>query len=79
VLASSQHKTDAQRFLAFLVSAAGQEAIAHSHSYEYPLRPGVAAAPGLVPLAQIKPASLTPAQLGDGRSALELEQKLGLL
>ncbi len=79
VLASSRHKADAQRFLEFLVSAAGQEVIAHSHSYEYPLRSGVAAAPGLVPLAQLQPAPLTPAQLGDGRAALELEQKLGLL
>jgi iron(III) transport system substrate-binding protein len=79
VLASSDRKADAQRFLAFLVSAAGQEAIARSHSYEYPLRSGVAPAAGLVPLAQIKPAPLTPAELGDGSKALELEQKLGLL
>jgi len=79
VLASSLHKAAAQRFLAFLVSAAGQETIAHSHSYEYPLRPGVAAAPALAPLADIRAAPLTPAELGDGSRALMLEQKLGLL
>jgi len=79
VLASSAHKTTAQRFLAFLVSTAGQQVIAHSHSYEYPLRPGVAAAPALPPLSQFKPVSLTPADLGDGSAALALEQKLGLL
>ncbi len=79
VLASSTHKADAQRFLAFLVSAAGQETLAHSHSYEYPLRPGVAPATGLPPLALIHPAPLTPAELGDGSAALALEQKLGLL
>jgi iron(III) transport system substrate-binding protein len=79
VLASSSHKAAAQRFLAFLVSAAGQETIAHSHSYEYPLRPGVAAAPALTPLADIRAAPLTPAELGDGSRALMLEQKLGLL
>jgi iron(III) transport system substrate-binding protein len=79
VLASSSHKAAAQRFLTFLVSAAGQATIAHSHSYEYPLRPGVAAAPGLPPLAGIRPAPLTPAELGDGSRALKLEQNLGLL
>jgi len=79
VLRSSAHQADAQAFLAFLVSHAGQEVIAHSHSYEYPLRPGVAPAPGLRPFAQLHPESLTPAQLGDGSQALALEQKLGLL
>jgi iron(III) transport system substrate-binding protein len=79
VLRSSSHKADAQAFLAFLVSSAGQETIAHSNSYEYPLRPGVAPAPGLRPFAQLRPAPLTPAELGDGSQALALEQKLGLL
>jgi len=79
VLKSSSHKTAAQALLAFLVSHTGQETIAHSHSYEYPLRPGVAPAPGLRPFAQVKPAPLTPAELGEGSQALALEQKLGLL
>jgi iron(III) transport system substrate-binding protein len=79
VLASSSHRAAAQRFLAFLVSRSGQEALAHSHSYEYPLRPGVAAAPGLVPLAAIHPAPVTPADLGDGSATLALLQELGLL
>jgi iron(III) transport system substrate-binding protein len=79
VLKSSSHQAAAQAFLAFLLSRAGQEAIAHSHSYEYPLRPGVSPAPGLRPFAQLKPAPLTPAELGDGSAALALEQKLGLL
>jgi len=79
VLRSSSHKADAQAFVAFLVSSAGQKTIAHSNSYEYPLRPGVAPAPGLRPFAQLRPAPLTPAELGDGSQALALEQKLGLL
>jgi iron(III) transport system substrate-binding protein len=79
VLRSSSHKADAQAFLAFLVSSAGQETIAHGNSYEYPLRPGVAPAPGLRPFAQLRPAPLTPAELGDGSQALALEQQLGLL
>jgi iron(III) transport system substrate-binding protein len=79
MLSSSNHQAAAQRFLAFLVSPTGQETIARSHSYEYPLRPGVAAAPGLPPLSQIRAAPITPADLGDGSVALALEQKLGLL
>jgi iron(III) transport system substrate-binding protein len=79
VLRSSSHQDDAQALLAFLVSRAGQEGIAHSQSYEYPLRPGVPPAAGLPPFAELKPVSLTPAELGNGRSALVLEQKLGLL
>jgi iron(III) transport system substrate-binding protein len=79
ILSSSSHKAAAQRFLAFLVSRRGQETIAHSNSYEYPLRPGVSPAPGLPALAAAQPAGLTPAELGNGRAALELEQMLGLL
>jgi len=78
-LQSSDHKAAAQRFLEFLVSREGQELIAHSDSYEYPLRPGVAPAAGLRPMDQLQPAVLTPAELGDGSEALALEQKVGLL
>ncbi len=79
VLKSSSHRAAAQAFLAFLVSHSGQETIARSHSYEYPLRPGVPPAPELRPFGDIHPVSLTPAELGDGSMALAMEQKLGLL
>ncbi len=79
VLRSSHHVANAERFLRFLVSRDGQEAIAHSTSFEYPLRPGVAASPQLTPLSKLRPLGLTPAQLGTGSQALALEQKLGLL
>ncbi len=79
VLSSSPHQARAQRFVAFLVSPAGQQVLAHSRSYEYPLRPGVAPAAGLPPLASIAPRSLLPGSLGDGSGPLALEQKLGLL
>ena len=79
ILRSSTHQADAQALLAFMVSPEGQEVIAHSDSFEYPLRPGVAAAAGLAPLTSFKPAPLTPAELGDGSGPLALEQKLGLL
>jgi iron(III) transport system substrate-binding protein len=79
VLKSSSHQAAAQAFVAFLVSREGQEVIAHSHSYEYPLRPGVSPAASLRPFAQLQPASITLSDLGDGSAPLELEQKLGLL
>jgi iron(III) transport system substrate-binding protein len=79
VLKSSSHQAAAQAFLAFLVSKQGQEVISHSHSYEYPLRPGVNPNAALRPFDQLDPAAITPADLGDGAAPLELEQKLGLL
>jgi iron(III) transport system substrate-binding protein len=79
ILKSSSHQAEAQRFLAFLVGRAGQEILAHSDSYEYPIRPGVAANTQLPPLAGLKANSLTPAELGDGSQAFSMEQRLGLL
>ncbi|HTQ69754.1 MAG TPA: extracellular solute-binding protein [Solirubrobacteraceae bacterium] len=79
VLKSSAHAAAAQRLVQFLVSKQGQEVLARSDSYEYPLRPGVSPAAGMRPLSELQPASLTPAELGDGSEALALEQKVGLL
>jgi iron(III) transport system substrate-binding protein len=79
LLQSSPNKPAAQELLAFMVSPEGQETIARSKSYEYPLAPGVAAASVLPPFSTLRPAPLLPAQLGDGRAALILEQSLGLL
>lgn len=78
VLRSSSHQAAAQAFVAFLVSSEGQEVIVHSHSYEYPLRPGVSPPGSLRPLRQLQPAPVTLSELGDGSAPLVLEQKLGL-
>jgi iron(III) transport system substrate-binding protein len=79
VLASSTHQAAAQKFLAFLASAAGQRIIAQSDSFEYPLRPGIAAHPGLTPLAQLQPDPAdSVARLGDGAAALSLLQQAQL-
>ena len=55
VLTSSQHQPEAQRFLAFLVSRQGQEIIAHSQSYEYPLGSGVTTAKRPPPFDTLQP------------------------
>ncbi len=79
VLRSSAHKAAAQRFLAFLVSKKGQEIIAHSQSYEYPLLAGVTPAASETPFSQLQPNPITVAQLGDGSQAVALLQMAGLL
>jgi iron(III) transport system substrate-binding protein len=79
MLASSKHQAAAQKFLAFLVSPQGQAIIASSDSFEYPLRPGVAAAAALTPsFSQLSPASNTVADLGDGSLPLSLLQQAQL-
>jgi iron(III) transport system substrate-binding protein len=78
VLASSSHKVAAQAFLAYLVSAPAQTIIATSHSYEYPLRPGVTSSAALPALSSVA-ALASPADLGDGKAALALLQAIGLL
>lgn len=79
VLASSGHRSQAQRFLAFLVGPAAQAIIAQSDSFEYPLRPGVAANPALKPLAALTPTDLGLSRLGDGTGAVTLLQEAQLL
>jgi iron(III) transport system substrate-binding protein len=78
VLASSRNQTAAQRFVAFLVGHEGQEILAHSQSFEYPLGSGVTTAKPLQPFDTLQPAPLTPAELGDGAAAIALLQQAGL-
>ena len=79
VLASSSHRSDADRFLAFLVSAAGQDIIAGgSLSYEYPIASGVTTHQPEKAFDQLQPYSITPAQLGDGSTAIRLLGEAGL-
>ena len=78
-LKSAPHPAAAQKFLAFLVSHAGQEVIAHSASYEYPLAAGVVANPALPPASTLKPNPITPAQIGSGLDARDLLRQAGLI
>jgi iron(III) transport system substrate-binding protein len=79
VLKSSKNQAAAQKFLAFLVSKQGQEIIAHSISFEYPLDDGVKTAAPETPFSQLEPNSITIPELGDGSTAISLLQKTGLL
>jgi iron(III) transport system substrate-binding protein len=75
ILSSAPHPKAAQRFLAYLVSKAGQRVIAHSDSFEYPLNPHVTANPALPPLSTIKPLRVPLSKLGRGRDATLAEMR----
>jgi iron(III) transport system substrate-binding protein len=78
VLASSRHKALGERFVQFMVSAAGQQILARSYDYEYPARPGIAPNPALPSLTSIAPATLSVTALGTDQEAVRLIQQAGL-
>jgi iron(III) transport system substrate-binding protein len=79
ILAASSNKPAAQKFVAFLVSKAGQEIIAHSLSYEYPIASGVKTAAAETPFGQLTPNPITLEQLGNGHTAIDLLHEAQLL
>jgi iron(III) transport system substrate-binding protein len=79
ILKSSKHEAAAQKFLAFLVSKQGQEIIAHSISFEYPIASGVSTAAPETPFDELQPNPITIPELGDGSTAIALLRKSGLL
>jgi iron(III) transport system substrate-binding protein len=79
ILKSSKHQAAAQQFLTFLTSAQGQQVIIDSNSFEYPLGQGAGSPPGLRPFAQLQPAPVSVAELGDGSEALHLIQQVQLV
>src|SRR6202167_4497652 len=79
ILKSSRHQANAQKFLAFLVSKQGEEIIAHSISFEYPIDDGVNTVASETSFDQLQPNPITIPQLGDGATAIALLRKAGLL
>jgi iron(III) transport system substrate-binding protein len=77
MLKSSDNKEAAQRFLHYMVSTEGQKVIEEA-SEEYPLDPDVQNK-DLKPFDELAPPDITPAELGDGKDALKLEQEVGLI
>ena len=60
VLASSEHADDAQRFVEFLTSTEGQQAMADSYALEYPLNPEATLDPEVKPFDELEPADDRP-------------------
>jgi iron(III) transport system substrate-binding protein len=79
ILASSKHQAAAQKFLAYLDSKAGQEIIAHSDSFEYPIASGVTRGGPETPFGKLQPNPIDLAQLGDGQVAVNLLKQAQLL
>jgi iron(III) transport system substrate-binding protein len=79
VLASSDNKAAADRFVAYLTSKAGQEIIDHSDSFEYPIASGVVTSQPETPFKQLKPNAITLGQLGNGLTAIDLLHQAQLL
>ncbi len=79
ILKSSKHQAAAQKFVAFLVSKAGQEIIAHSISFEYPIASGVTTSQPETPFKDLQPYPIDLAQLGTGAAAIALLKEVQLL
>jgi iron(III) transport system substrate-binding protein len=79
LLESSNQRKNAERFIGFLVSKAGQQIIARSDDFEYPVHPDVAPNAALPPLASIGHTSLTVGSLGNGELAARLIREAGLV
>jgi len=78
-LKSSKHQAAAQKFLAFLVSKQGQEIIAQSIGFEYPIASGVRTAQPEKPFAELEPNPVNVAELGTGAQAIALLSEVQLL
>jgi iron(III) transport system substrate-binding protein len=79
VIKSSKHQAAAQKFLAYITSKQGQEILAHSISFEYPIASGVTTKEPETPFNQLQPNPITSPQLGDGSTAISLLKQAGLL
>jgi iron(III) transport system substrate-binding protein len=77
MLKSSRNQAAAQRFLAFMLSAEGQEAMIRTTA-EYPVLPGLTSPYNLPPLSRFS-APVSPADMGSASDAYALEREAGLI
>lgn len=78
VLASSDNQTDAEKFVEFLTSEAGQQGLADSYALEYPLNPAVELEPPVEPLSSLQPPPVNVSDL-DGQAVVDLMTEAGFL
>jgi iron(III) transport system substrate-binding protein len=78
VLASSDKQDDAQRFVNFLASTEGQQAIADSYALEYPLNPEVSLDPPVKPFDELEPPQIDVSTL-NSETVIDMMQDAGLL
>jgi iron(III) transport system substrate-binding protein len=78
VLASSDKKDQAQQFIRFVTSRAGQEVLEKGTSFEYPVASGVPANPALPPLDSLQAPKVDPSTL-NAQQVSDMMTKAGLL
>jgi len=78
VLANGKHRADAKKFVDFLTSEKGQQAIADSYALEYPLNPAVTLGRGVKPLSSLQAPPVGIADL-DSKKVIDLLQDVGFL
>jgi iron(III) transport system substrate-binding protein len=78
VLAGSKHPAEAQQFLAFMVSKAGQQILADSNAMEYAVASGSPSHPSLKPLSELDPPMVDLSKL-NAPLVIQLMQQAGLL
>ena len=78
ILATTDHREDAERFVEFLLSERAQEFFSEE-TFEYPLTAGAEPAEGLPPLEQLEGAETDLTGLGDLRATAEMIEDSGLL
>ncbi|WP_254052113.1 iron ABC transporter substrate-binding protein [Aeromicrobium sp. A1-2] len=78
VLKSSKHQTDAQKFVAFLASRTGQQALADSYALEYPLNADIDLGQGVKPLSELEPPVVDLSSL-NGPTVIAMLQSEGFL
>jgi iron(III) transport system substrate-binding protein len=78
VLASSDHKADAEKFVDYLTSEAGQQGLADSYALEYPLNPAVQLDPPVEPFDSLQPPVVNVSDL-DGQAVVDLMTEVGFL
>jgi iron(III) transport system substrate-binding protein len=78
VLESSDKKDQAQQFIRFVTSRAGQEVLEKGTSFEYPVASGVSANPALPPLADLQAPNIDPSTL-NAQKVSDMMTQAGLL
>ncbi|WP_369046325.1 MULTISPECIES: iron ABC transporter substrate-binding protein [unclassified Sinomonas] len=78
VLASSKHQEQAQKFIAFITSKAGQQVLADGKSFEYTVGSNVPSNPKLVPLTDLQSPAIDPGTL-NSPEVEDLMTRAGLL
>ena len=78
ILDNAEHKADAEKFIEYLVSKEGQQALADSYALEYPLNPAVQLAPPVKPFDELDPPKVDVSDL-DNDKAVDLLTEVGFL